>query len=206
MVERRGPGQRAGLNRAVVLGAARELLSGGGLEALTMRALAQRLDVAPNTLYSHVSSKTALIDELLDDVLAGVAEPPAHEGPCAALAAVMASTYGVLLDHPDLVPIYLARQGARGPHARGLGEVMIDLLGRAGVQGAAADDALRVLIVYTIGFAAFATRPLTERGAERPLRPDDLHDNFASGLGWLLAGIVGTEAARRPARRTGPRT
>lgn len=46
---------------------------------------------------------------------------------------------------------------------------MTTLLGRAGVRDVAAREALRVLIVYTIGFAAFATRPPLEDGADRLL-------------------------------------
>lgn len=115
-VQRRTPGQRAGLTRPAVLAAARELLAAGGLEALTMRALADRLHVAPNALYSHVAGKTALIDELLDELLALVEAPPEDVAdPRAGLHRVMASTYDVRLAHADLVPLYLARQGARGP-------------------------------------------------------------------------------------------
>ena len=65
----RGPGQRAGLTRAAVLDTAHALLAEDGLDALTMRALARRLGVAPNALYSHVPGKTELVDALLDDRL-----------------------------------------------------------------------------------------------------------------------------------------
>ena len=57
---RRGPGERAGISLDVVLTAARALFSEAGLEGVTMRRLAQRLGVAPNTLYSHFDDKTAL--------------------------------------------------------------------------------------------------------------------------------------------------
>ena len=66
-------------------------------------------------------------------------------------------TYVTLTEQPDLVPFYLARQGARGPNAVRLGEVLDVLLARAGVRGSSVPEARRVLIVHTIGFAAFAT-------------------------------------------------
>jgi TetR/AcrR family transcriptional regulator, tetracycline repressor protein len=167
-----------------VLAAARDLLAERSLEGLTMRALAERLDVTPNALYSHVASKTALLDEVLDDVLAEVEAPAADVAdPVAGLHALMVSTHDVLLAHPDLVPLYLARQGARGANAQRLGDVMLALLARSGVSGPAARGALRVLIIYTIGFAAFAADPA--------LRAQELLDNFDRGLGWLLAGITG---------------
>ncbi|MDP8931780.1 MAG: TetR/AcrR family transcriptional regulator [Actinomycetota bacterium] len=189
----RTPGQRAGLTRATVLAAAHELLARQGLEGLTMRALAERLDVAPNALYSHVASKTSLIDDMLDDVLAQVeAPPPDRADPSTGLHQLMASTYRLLLAHPDLVPLYLARQGARGPNAQRLGDLMLRLLGRADVTGPSAREALRVLVVYTIGFAAFATRPPLEPDADRPLTTEELYNNFATGLRWLLSGIRNT--------------
>jgi TetR/AcrR family transcriptional regulator, tetracycline repressor protein len=183
----RSPGQRAGLSRGRVLAAARELLAEEGLAALTMRGLASRLGVAPNALYSHVDSKTALVDAVLDDVLGEVVAPaPDTPDPVAGLHALMASTYEVLLAHPDLVPVYLARQGARGPNARGLGDTMLVLLARAGVEGQPAIEALRVLIVYTIGFAAF-DRPR----ADAAVPAAELAGNFDRGLRWLLAGVTG---------------
>ncbi len=178
----------------MVLAAAQELLARDGLDGLTMRALARRLEVAPNALYSHVATKTALVDDILDEVLAGVEVPDADRGDWqAGLRTMMVSTHRVLLAHPDLVPLYLARQGARGPNAQRLGEVMLSLLRRGGVTGPSARDAQRALIVHAIGSAAFTARRPLEQGdhAEQPPRPE-LIRTFERSLGWLLAGIAAT--------------
>ena len=191
MSKGRGPGQRAGLTREAVLAAAREQLTEGGLDGLTMRALARRLAVAPNALYSHVSGKTGLVDELLDELLASVRTPDGDvDDPVAGLTEVMASTYAVLTAHPDVVPLYLARQGARGPNAVRLGEVMDVLLVRAGVTGPAVAEARRVLIIHTIGSAAFATSAPDD---ERPIPADESRRSFAQSLRWLLTGIARPE-------------
>jgi len=196
----RTPGQRAGLTHEAVLAAGQTLLSEHGLDGLTMRGLASRLGVAPNALYSHVASKTALIDDLLDAVLALVESPDEgalaaslEEGgvePVEGLELVMVSTYRVLLAHPDLVPLYLARQGARGENAERLGEVMLTLLARAGVTGELALEARRVLIVYTMGFAALATPQPVEPGVVGPVPGEEIAGNFTRGLRWLLAGVL----------------
>ena len=89
------------------------------------------------------------------------------------------------------MPLYLARQGARGPNAVRLGQVMDALLERAGTAGATTALARRVLIVHTIGFAAFATSQPAVPGEERPVPPEDTARSFDRSLGWLLAGIVG---------------
>ena len=185
----RGPGQRAGLTRTAVLAAARELLADGGVAALSMRGLAGRLGVAPNALYSHVPNKTALLDDLLDDLLALVAAPnPDTADPVAGLAEMMSSTYDVLTAHRDLVPVYLSRQGARGSNAVRLGQAMDGLLTRAGVTGQPGDEARRVLIVHTIGAAAFATAPAA--ATDPPLSPKHARRSYTLGLHWLLEGIT----------------
>lgn len=187
----RTPGQRAGLSRAAVLAAAREVLAESGVQAMTMRTLARRLGVAPNALYSHVANRPALLEDLLDDLLASIAAPAADEGdPVAGLVELMTSTYDVLTGHPDLVPLYLARQGARGPNAVHLGQVMDALLTRAGVQQDEVAPARQVLIVHAIGSAAFATGASTEPDLARPLSAVESRTTFARSLRWLLAGIV----------------
>ncbi len=118
----------------------------------------------------------------------------------AAVHTLMNSSYEALLAHPELVPLYLARQGARGPNAQHLGEVMVTLLERSGVTGSRAREALHVLIVYTIGAAAFATRsPLAGHEATPAAAVDDHAAHFDRGLRWVLAGITLPGGHARPA-------
>lgn len=203
----RGPGQRAGLNRETVIAAAGELVANAGLAALTMRAVATRLGVTPNAIYSHVDSKTALLDGVLDELLQQVDSPAAGPSPTDALHELMTATYRVLLSRPDLVPLYLARQGTRGPHAERLGESMAALLERVAVTGPAARDAIRVLVVYTIGFAAVAAGPAIGLALQDgPLPAGEADRSFDDGLRWLLTGIVssatGVPTTPQPAPET----
>ena len=163
-----------------MLAAARDLIAADGAGGLSMRALARRLDVAPNALYSHVRGKTDLLDQLTDDLLAAVEVPPPGE-PLAGVEAIMTSTYATLTAHPELVPLFLVRQGARGPNAVALGEALDALLARAGVGDV--PDARRALIVHTIGYAAFA-------GAGDVMPADATADSFARSLRWLLLGMT----------------
>lgn len=191
MPSARAPGTRAGLTTTQVIAAARRRLTSDGLDALTMRALASDLDVSPNTLYSHVASKSALVDALLDDVLADVRSPPVEAADAVGgLYDLLWSTHQVLLVHPEVVPLYLTGRGTRGPNARHLGDVMLALLARIGIDGPPARDAQRVLIIHTIGFAAFAAGSPPSATADVTLTRDELADNFDSGLRWLLTGIM----------------
>jgi TetR/AcrR family tetracycline transcriptional repressor len=183
----RTPGQRAGLTREAVLAAARALLDEEGLERLSMRRLADRIGVAPNALYSHVASRTELIDALLDDTLGEVEAPDPQDGDWrAGLEAMMRRTYAVLLSHPDLVPLYLARRGARGPQAIALGDAMLAMMARGGVDPATAQQGLRALIIHAIGFAAFAVQD----PGDSALTPEALESHFVQSLRWLLDGIA----------------
>ncbi|NYD35771.1 TetR family transcriptional regulator [Actinomycetospora corticicola] len=185
----RTPGQRAGLSRPAVVTAARAVLDEGA--SFSMRAVAGRLGVAPNALYSHVDGRDGLLDAVLDDLL-GALPSPANRDPRAGLVSLMTATHDLLLDHPRLVPHFVARQGSRGPNATRLGETMRACLAAAGVDDPAAQDtAIRVLVVHAIGNAALG---VAADGA--PLPADTLRATYAAGLSWLVDGALGAVRSR----------
>jgi AcrR family transcriptional regulator len=215
----RGAGQRAGLTRAAVLQAARRIADDEGVERLTMRRLAAELGVMPNALYTYVPDKEGLLDALIDDLLAGVDTGGAVADWRDGLIRVMDSSRRLLLAHPRLVPVFLARPGL-GPNASRLGEVTFALLRRGGVEGERAVEAFRVLLTYSLGFAAFqATRlpddPARSARAEgvfaslpedefpemhrlaRDLAGPTTDRQFHTGLRWLLDGIADQAGQRR---------
>jgi AcrR family transcriptional regulator len=67
--------RRAPLSRDRVLRAAVALADQGGIEALSMRKLAQELGVVPMALYKHVANKDELLDGVVD-VVVGEIDPP----------------------------------------------------------------------------------------------------------------------------------
>jgi TetR/AcrR family tetracycline transcriptional repressor len=192
MSKTRGPGERAGLDTAQVIAAARAVLEQDGAAGLSIRAVARRLGVAPNALYSHVANRDELLDAVLDDVLGEVAFPSEatlRRHPAEAVRDLMLDSYDVLLRHAGLMPSYLDRQGARGVQARRLGVFTMEALKRCGLNERAAQEAMRVLIVNTIGFAAFSARP--SGAGDGPITAPELRRNFEQGLDWLLAAIAG---------------
>lgn len=175
-----------------------------------MRRLADELGVAANALYSYFPDKAALLDALLDHLLGDI-DVVSRADWKHRLTVILRRTREVLLAHPELIPLFLARPG-RGANAIRLGDAMLACLADAGLEGRDAVDALRILLIYTLGFAAHEaprrTDPAGERrirdseaafrGAERPhmralsgelaRHPDDA--TFETGLRWLLAGIA----------------
>lgn len=209
LIVTRTVGQRAGLDRKAVVGAALTLLRREGLDAVSMRRVADHLGVAPNAIYSYVADKQALIDELLDAVLADVPNPT-EAGWRDRIVTVMGASRRALLAHPDLIPFALVRQSV-GPNALRLGEVTLAALRDAGVEGAAAVTGLQVLLVQTIGSAAFESARIRDadpsarsrRGREKAAEFGGLtaelstsiahwdgEVNFQRGLGWLLDGLT----------------
>lgn len=79
-------GPRVRLNRDRVLRVAVELADRIGAEALTMRRLAEQLDVVPMALYKHVAGREELLDGMVDTIVREIeielerdAEPPGRE-------------------------------------------------------------------------------------------------------------------------------
>jgi AcrR family transcriptional regulator len=66
---------RKPLSRARVLQAAVALADEAGLEAFSMRGLAQELDVVPMALYKHVANKEELLDGMVDIVFSEIELP-----------------------------------------------------------------------------------------------------------------------------------
>jgi AcrR family transcriptional regulator len=60
-----------------VLRAAVALADDGGIDALSMRKLAQELGVVPMALYKHVANKEELLDGMID-LIVGEVDPPAR--------------------------------------------------------------------------------------------------------------------------------
>ena len=210
----RSAGQRAGLTRAAVLEAARRIADEEGVARLTMRRLAAELGVTPNALYTYVPDKEGLLDDLVDDLLGGIDGGDPAEGDWRdGLVRVMDSSRRLLLAHPRLVPVFLGRPGL-GPNAARLGEVSFELLRRGGLEGERAVEAFRVLLIYSLGFAAFqaprmqgdtdaraaraeatfASLPGDRFPRMRPLAGQlagpTTDRQFHAGLRWLLDGIA----------------
>jgi len=66
---------RIPLSKERILRAAVALADEGGVESISMRKIAEELDVVPMALYRHVANKDEMLDGMLD-VVVGEIEPP----------------------------------------------------------------------------------------------------------------------------------
>ena len=147
---RRRPRQER-LNRARVIEGALQLLDEEGLDALSMRRLAERLGVKPMTLYSHVANKEELLDGVVVRVLREV-ELPGPEVPWAdAVRRAFGSYRATLLRHPHVAPFILHRPARDAEAFLAVLDYSLGVFGRGGLDPKAALAAHRILTAFTTG-------------------------------------------------------
>ena len=91
---------RRRLSRQIVLDAAVAMADQQGIEAVSMRRLAQELGVEAMSLYHWFGKKTDIYQGMLEAVWAEVELPPAGEDWRPALRGTAISAYRALLRHP----------------------------------------------------------------------------------------------------------
>jgi len=92
--------RRTRLNRDRVLRAAVAMADQAGIEALSMRKLAEELGVVPMALYKHVANKDELLDGMIDIVVSEIDPPAGDAGWKAAIRARILSARQALRRHP----------------------------------------------------------------------------------------------------------
>ncbi|MFF8725350.1 TetR/AcrR family transcriptional regulator C-terminal domain-containing protein [Streptomyces sp. NPDC015171] len=148
------PEKRAPLDRGRVADTALRLLNEGGLEGLTLRAIAKELDVKAPALYWHFKDKQALLDEMATEMyrrmVAGVTLDPADTWQ----ERLLKSNRGLrtaLLGYRDGARVFSGSRFTGADHAGEL-EANLRLLTGAGFTLAQAVDAGRAAHAYTVGF------------------------------------------------------
>ena len=125
---------RAPLSKRRVLDAAVALADEGGVDALSMRKIAQALGVVPMALYKHVANKNELLDGMID-VLVGEIDPPAADVDwMTAIRRRVLSARRMLLRHPWASGVIESRSKARTAPTPAMMEYLDSMIGifRAG--------------------------------------------------------------------------
>jgi AcrR family transcriptional regulator len=138
--------------RREILDAAMAIADERGVDAVSMRAVAQRTGVTPMALYPHVGSKAALLDGLVELLLT---ELPRHDPTASWQDRLRASAYGlreVAHRHPSTFGLLFARPSVTRDSVRALDEFYLALLD-AGVPEPEVPRLERLLSTFVIGFA-----------------------------------------------------
>jgi AcrR family transcriptional regulator len=168
------------VTREVVLSTALDLIDRDGADGLSMRRLARALNRDPMILYRHAPNKAALLDGVVEVVLAQLNVDPADPDWAAQLRAVARDYRQLALAHPHVVPLLVTRPLATPLALRPPGtlrplEDVLALLTRAGFSGPDALHIYRALFGFLHGHVLDELQELITS-------PDEIDDLLRLGL------------------------
>ena len=203
------------LTRERALAAALRVVDRDGLDGLTMRALGRELGLDPMAVYHHLPNKAAILDGVVEAVIAEVPVDMPRDAPWTEQLASLARGYrAALRRHPNTLPAVATRPDI-SPAAFRILDTALGILLPAGFDPAGALGAVHATSCFVIGHAldesAVPTSVEEERAlAESAARQRDLletgsyphlaeaataaglvgpDDSFEAGLGALIAGF-----------------
>jgi AcrR family transcriptional regulator len=167
------PGTRdASLSRDHVLDTALEIVETDGVERLTVRALAAKLGVAVTAVYWHVGDKQAVLDGLVERIIAQLGPVKARgRRPEDRIVSIGRSLRQTLLQQPDLVAV-VHRQGRTAALFQPARRVLVRELTAAGLDGADAALAVQAILNLVIG-SVLVDRQLERQPAQQQT-PEEL--------------------------------
>jgi AcrR family transcriptional regulator len=159
------------ITRELVLATALKIIDRDGADALSMRRLAAALDRDPMILYRHAPGKAALLDGVVETVLAQLHVDPADPDWAGQLRAVARGYRALALAHPNVVPLLVTRPLATPLALRPHGtlrplEDILALLTRAGFSGPDALHLYRALFGFLNGHILNELQELVENQDE----------------------------------------
>ncbi|MEU1480670.1 TetR/AcrR family transcriptional regulator [Streptomyces sp. NPDC001668] len=177
--------------REEILDAALALADERGLEAVSMRALADRVGVTPMALYRHVKDKAALLDGMVGRLLSALlpsdpAREPAWDERLNALAYACRE---VTQRHPWAAHLLFSRPAVTPDAVRAVDIIYLALI-EAGVPEPEVPRLERLISTFVIGFAAseasgrFTPGTLDPRGRRGRLPESELPGHSRLGP-WL---------------------
>lgn len=142
---------RLPLSRERVMAEALRMVDEGGLDVLSMRNLAQALQVEAMSLYNHVQNKEHILDGLVELVVSEIEVPT----PCGDWRSAMRrralSAHAVLMRHPWATMLFVSRMNI-GPNMLRYVDATIGCLRGAGFSYPMADHAWTSIDAYIYGF------------------------------------------------------
>ncbi len=168
-----------------------------GLDAVSMRSVAERLSISPMPLYTRVGNKAALIDAVADQLLADLAPPASVEEAWLAYAERWCRELRSRLKLAPDSRLYLG--AARDAYVEA-SRPLLAAMREGGLAADAAVQACRLLMWATVGFVAMEQgSTLKPQGARRGrlsgsnpagVSPQEADELFEIQIGFITAGIA----------------
>lgn len=186
-IPRHGPRPTSSID--AVVAAATRLADAGGLDAITMRRVAEALKVSPMTLYTYVPSKAELLDLMLDAAYARMARKDTAGQPWRRrLRAIADENMAMFTTHPWAADISTVRPPL-GPGQMAKYEHELSALDGLGLDDVEMDAALTHLLGFVQGCARAAA---DARAVTRDSAMGDAQ--WWEAAGPLLASLVDERA------------
>jgi TetR/AcrR family tetracycline transcriptional repressor len=210
------------LTRERIVRAALTIVDRDGLAALSMRRLGAELGVDPMAAYYHIPNNEALLDAIVEAVMAEIdlASDDQSASPEERIMNAARAYRDVMLAHANALPIVLSR-GPRTPEASRPVELLIGILRDAGLpplRALAGMNAIAAAVRGTVGMAAsgpleppspaelarlaeeFSTEEFPYLREVFFCSPDFLGEDFDFGVRALARGLLesGVAQDRRP--------
>jgi TetR/AcrR family tetracycline transcriptional repressor len=143
-----------GITREKVVEAALELLDEKGIDGVTVRALAARLDVRAPALYWHLRNKQELLDEMSTTVLRRIAAvlPTSSSGWREDLVAYAHALRAEYLRHRDGARTFSGARVSDPEVVVRIKEPLYRNWTEAGLTLLEADDAMDLVVAFVVGF------------------------------------------------------
>ncbi|MCI2419047.1 TetR/AcrR family transcriptional regulator [Saccharopolyspora sp. K220] len=200
--------QRAARNRPVkqslslelIVRTALDLLDGEGLDAVSMRKVAQRLGTGAASLYAYVHNKDELHELMLDLVIGEIEVPELDPQQWQEqLKDLVRQQVQVLTAHPGIAQVVMRTPAPTGPNALVISEAMLAILHSAGLPDRVVAFAVDILALFGTAVAMERSADFGLSDAERDERMRQVQQYFSE----LPAERFPTMVAMLPALMSG---
>ena len=190
----RAVGRTKVLTRDEIIAAAVEIADRGDLRRLTMRHLADALQVRAMSLYARVADKDEILDGIIEHRLraSGLPEPGGHW--FAWMCEVAERLRRMLVQEPALLDRY-CRRPVGVPAALERMEASLAVLRNVGFTGPDAVEIFASVHTYTIGFAALES---ARHGSAGVPRGEETAPSPEGGTGYWPASFAALDPGRFP--------
>jgi TetR/AcrR family transcriptional regulator, tetracycline repressor protein len=151
------------------------LLGDGGADAVTIRGIAARVDVAPNAVYTYFPDKAAVLRALVERLLGEVSLDELTDGRRPwqqRIEALALQLRAHLLSHRGAIGL-LVERAMDGPNALALDETLLGVFSEAGLG---TDDAARASYLFTAYVLGSIALEASELNRSRTPTPEDQHE------------------------------
>jgi AcrR family transcriptional regulator len=142
--------RRSPLRQGAIVEAAVVLADDEGVEALTMRNLAARLDYKVMSLYNHVANKDELLTLMADEVAGEVEAPPPGLEPLQIVRAIALSMRAALVRHPWAASTWTRHRP--GPARIANMEILLRTLAESGLPPELAHHGFHAVTNHVMGY------------------------------------------------------